>query len=94
MKEVIHSIEEFKAKIDPSKPIHHCATRKSIDQHGIFQRITFRIYGVDKTSGHILIFQTQKTTAITELDEQTAYLQKLVEKFAKPLGSTEGAWML
>ena len=92
MKEIVYDIKEFKAKVDQAKPLHHCAMRKSIDQHGIFYRIIFRIYGIDKASGHVLIFGVQKRTTIAELEQHQKDYQKLVEKYAKPLGSTEGAW--
>ncbi|MCW4047332.1 MAG: hypothetical protein NWE99_07200 [Candidatus Bathyarchaeota archaeon] len=92
MKEIIYSIEEFKAKIDPAKPLHHSATRKRMDPHGIFHSIIFRIYGIDKNAGHIVIFETQTPTTAAELKEQHIEYQRLVEQYAKPLGSTEGAW--
>ena len=92
MKEIIYSFEEFKAKVDAAKPLHHRAMRKSIDQHGIFYRIIFRIYGIDKNSGHILIFETQKRTSIAELEQHPQDYKTFVEKYAEPLGSTEGAW--
>jgi hypothetical protein len=93
MKEIIYDIEEFKAKVDKTKPLHHCAMRKSIDQHGVFYRIIFRIYGIDKNNGHILIFETQKRTSIAELEQHPQDYKAFVQKYAKPLGSTEGAWM-
>jgi hypothetical protein len=93
MKEIIYDIEEFKAKVDETKPLHHCAMRKSVDQHGIFYRIIFRIYGIDKNNGHVLIFETQKRTTVTELEQHPKDYQNFVEKFAKPLGSTEGMWI-
>ena len=93
MKEIVYDIEEFKAKVDKAKPLHHYAMRKSIDQHGIFYRIIFRIYGIDKNNGHILIFETQKRTTIAEVEQHQKDYKAFVEKYAKPLGSTEGAWM-
>lgn len=93
MKEILFNFNEFKERIDSAKPLHHCAMRKPIDKHGIFQRIVFRVYGIDKNNGHILIFETQKRTSIVELEQHPREYQKLVEQFAKPLGSTEGAWV-
>jgi len=93
MKEIVYDIKEFKAKVDEAKPVHHCAMRKSIDQQGVFYQIIFRIYGVDKNNGHVLIFEAQKRTTVAELEQHPKDYQKLVEEFAKPLGSTEGMWI-
>jgi hypothetical protein len=93
MKEIIRDIEEFKAKVDKAKPLHHCAIRRSTDKNGIFYHIIFRIYGIDKNNGHILIFETQKRTTFMELEQHPQDYKKFVEKYAKPLGSTEGAYV-
>ncbi|MEM2110769.1 MAG: hypothetical protein QXX08_02700 [Candidatus Bathyarchaeia archaeon] len=92
MKEIVYNYEEFKARVDGAKPLHHCAFWRSIDQYGVFYRLTFRIYGVAKSNGHILIFESQKRTSMAEMDQRPSEYEKLVEKFAKPLGSTEGMW--
>jgi hypothetical protein len=92
LKEVVYDIEEFKAKVDTTKPVHHCAMRKSVDKYGVFYRIIFRIYGIEKNSSHILIFEAQEPIAMPELKQQWKVYEKLREKYAKPLGSTEGAW--
>ena len=90
MKEIIRNFEEFKNRVDPSKPLHHQATRKTKD--GFFYILTFRIYGIDKNNSHILIFEDRKITTVTELEHHLQHYKTFVEKYAKPLGSTEGAW--
>ena len=93
MKEVIYDFEEFKAKVDKAKPIHHDAIRKSIDKQGIFYQIVFRIYGIDKNNGNIIIFEAIKRTTIMEEKKHPEDYKNFVEKYAKPLGSTEGMWI-
>ena len=58
MKEIIRNFEEFKARADLAKPLHHSGT--IIDRDGFIQRLVFRIYGLDKDNGYILIFELQK----------------------------------
>ena len=93
MKEVIYDFEEFKAKVDTSIPVHHEGIRECIDKQGIFYRITFRMYAIDKDTGHILIFEAYKRTTIMEEKQHREDYLSFVEKFAKPLQSTEGKWM-
>jgi len=92
LKEILHSYEEFKARIDSDKPIHHRAFRRIFD--GLFSRLVFRIYGVDKKSGGIVIFEAHRIFTTLDFEEQENAYRKLVEKYAKPLGSTEGAWTI
>ncbi len=93
MKEVIYDFEEFKAKVDIAKPLHHCCMRKATDKRGFFYRLTFRVYGIDKNNGHVLIFERQKRTTIAELEEHPKDYKEFVDEYAKPLGSTEGEWI-
>ena len=90
MREILYKFEEFKQRVNTAKPIHHAAKRKTRD--GFFYTLIFRIYGIDKNHGHVLIFETRKRTSIAELEQHPREYKAFVEKYAKPLGSTEGAW--
>ncbi|MEM3623553.1 MAG: hypothetical protein QXR76_07285 [Candidatus Bathyarchaeia archaeon] len=90
MKEVIRNFEEFKARADLARPLHHSGT--VIAKNGFIQKLVFRIYGIDKDKGHILIFETQRVSSLADAEKLQNEYRKLVEKYAKPLGSTEGAW--
>ena len=107
MKEVVYDFEEFNAKVDSTKPIHHEGFRKSLDKHGILHEVLFRMYGVSEDLGCLLIFEHKEIIDCMHIPEEfqkshNAYedlrvyakhvYEKLVEKFAKPLGSTEGRW--
>lgn len=106
MKEVVYDFEEFKEYVDLSKQIHHQAVRKPIDRHGLIHELVFRMYGVSK-DGHLLVFEHRELLDSLNIPKEfckthNAYkdlqiyakhvYEKLVEKFAKPLGSTEGRW--
>ncbi len=91
MKEILYRYEEFKQRVDTAKPIHHAAKRKTKD--GFFYTLIFRLYGLDKTNAHIIIFEAQANTTAADLERQPSQYRKFVEKYAKPLGSTEGAWI-
>ena len=108
MKEVVYGFEEFKAKVDSSKPIHHQAVRKALDSHGLIHKLTFKVYGVAK-DGHLIVFECSELLDSLDIPKEfckthNAYkdlqiyakhvYEKLVEKYAKPLGSTEGRWEL
>lgn len=88
-REILHSYEEFKARVDASNPIHHRAFIEILGD-GVFSRLTFRIYGLDK-KGQMIIFEVRKLAL--DFYEQRREYERLVEKYAKPLGSTEGAWI-
>lgn len=88
-REILYSYEEFKARVDANKPIHHRAFIESLDD-GVFSRLTFRIYGLDK-KGQMIIFEVRRLAL--DFDEQRREYERLVEKYAKPLESTEGAWI-
>jgi hypothetical protein len=90
MKEVICNFEEFKAKVDLNKPLHHSAA--IIAKEGFIQRLIFRVYGIDKDRSNILIFEYQKPSPLADVDQLQSDYRRLVEKYAKQLGSTEGAW--
>jgi hypothetical protein len=91
VREVIRNFEEFKSKVDSAKPLHHSGT--IIARDGFIQRLVFRIYGINKDGGNIIIFETQKISPFADVDQLQNEYHKLVEKYAKPLGSTEGAWI-
>jgi hypothetical protein len=107
MREVIFDIEEFKAKVDNAKPLHHAAWRKPLDREGIFYELTFRIYGISKNGSHILVYEAKNRISTLDIpsefhktnnafDNLTLYVKAKYEEFeqivAKPLGSTEGKW--
>ena len=92
LKEILQSFEEFKARIDQGKPVHHRAFRRIFG--GLFCRLVFRIYGIDKNSGGIVIFEAHGMCMASDFGEKESAYRKLVEKYAKPLGSTEGAWTI
>lgn len=91
MKEVVYDLDEFKAKVDHSKPIHHTGIRETADKRGIFHTLKFRIYGISK-KGHIIIYEQIIKSRITEQEKWKSMFDEFGEKLAKPLGSTEGEW--
>jgi hypothetical protein len=91
MREILYKFEEFKQKVDTAKPIHHAAKRKTKD--GFFYKLIFRVYGIDKNNGHIIIFEVQANSTLADFERHPSEYRKFVEKYAKPLGSTEGAWL-
>ena len=91
MKEIVYDYEEYKRKVDTHKPIHHRGVRKQVDRHGVFFKLVFEICGVNKESGTVLVFENPKITTIASLRSQKRLYDNFVEKYAKPLGSTEGA---
>ena len=98
MKEVVYDFEEFKAKVDSSKPIHHSCWHKAVDEYGIIHEVEFKVYGISK-DGNLLIFEFRDKVDLIKGDKKFGdklkeVYEKLVEKFAKPLGSTEGRWEL
>ena len=107
MKEVVYDFEEFKAKVDSGKPVHHQAVRRCLDRHGFTHELVFRVYGVARENGHLLVFEHREVlnslnipkefckshNALKDLQIYAKHVyEKLVEKYAKPLGSTEGRW--
>jgi len=92
LKEILHSYEEFKARIDLDKPIHHRAFRRIFG--GLFCRLVFKVYGIDKNDGGIVVFEVHRLFMTLDFEELESVYRKLVEKYAKPLGSTEGAWTI
>ncbi len=91
MREIIRSFEEFKGRVNLTKPIHHSAVIMA--KNGFVQKLVFRIYGVDKENGYIIIFELQKLSPFADVGQLQNEYHRLVEKYAKPLGSTEGAWI-
>lgn len=100
MKEIVYGYDEFKQKADPAKPVHHDCKGKYVDKFGVRYRMWFRIYGVEKTHGHIIMFEITRDIGTTSnefmekyksIDEGLkAIYHEMVDKYAKPLGSTEG----
>jgi hypothetical protein len=91
MKEILYNYEEFKNKVNATSPVHHSAKVKARD--GVIYKLVFRLYGVDKNNTHIIIFEMQKITSSANVEEQQKEYERFVQKYAKPLGSTEGAWV-
>lgn len=79
MKEVVYTIEDFKAKVDLSKPIHHDGWRDPIDKHGIIYRLTFRIYGVSRNGGHLLIYESHVKVSMMDISENLDFPEKVRE---------------
>lgn len=48
---------------------------------------------LDKKEGLVLIFEALKHTTLAEFESHKGDYDGFVEKFAKPLGSTEGEWL-
>ena len=91
MKELIRNYEEFKARADLTKPLHHSGM--IVAKNGFVRRLVFRIYGIDKEGSHIIIYESQKASPFADVEQLQNEYRRLVEKYAKPLGSTEGAWL-
>lgn len=94
MKEVVFDYGEFCSKVDRAKPVHHMAVLKPLDRYGVIHECRFMLSGVSR-DGHVLVFE-----AVHRFDgvgqERNAKAKEiysqLAEKYAKPLGSTEGRW--
>jgi hypothetical protein len=107
LKEVVFSYEEFKQKVDSSKPLHHQCWHKPRDEHGVWHDLVFRIFGISRNGNHILVWEYRERVdtfkAMEKFHGKNAYedlnkylmlrYDELVERYAKPLNSTEGAWM-
>ena len=106
MKEVVYSYEEFKRKVDAAKAIHHHSVYECKDPDSIVHWLTFRMFGIAKRGGHILVFEEKRKLTVWDIPEKygsgnvydrlNSWLmdvyRELAEKYAKPLGSTEGEW--
>jgi hypothetical protein len=107
MMEVVYNYDEFKSRVDVSKPVHHDAWREGKDEHGIFYELTFRIYGISKNGGHVLVFETKAMVSTLDIPKEyhksnNAYenlklwvkdiFDRLAKEKAEPLGSTPGRW--
>jgi hypothetical protein len=92
MLEILFNFDEFRNKLDSSKPVRHCFYMKDLDKHGIFYRIEFWITGVSKDASRIIAFYFERRSTLGEKDEDQKWMEEMVEKFAKPIGSTEGEW--
>jgi len=102
MKEVMYDYEEFKRKADPNQPIHHTCIGRWIDKYGTVYRLTFRIYAKSLSpDAHIIVFESSGEISTLNKDFHDKYgteyykgfrakYEELVEKYAKPIGSTEG----
>lgn len=94
MREVVFNYQEFCSKVDRAKPVHHSGHIQSVRGVPFLYKVAFRIYGVSK-DGHVIVFEDiQRVDGVgQELNEKVkALYSQLTEKFAKPLGSTEGRW--
>ena len=92
MRELLYEYEEFKAKVDRSKPVHHRAVQKPLDKHGVFVSLVFQIYGLDRNNGHVLVFEAEKRASQADPETCRKAYREFAQKYAEPLGSTEGAW--
>lgn len=106
MKEIVYDYNEFKAKADLTKPLHHHSIYECKDPHGITHWLSFRIYGISINGNHIIIFEEKHKFTIFEIPKIYGngnvydrlnqwimdFYRNLVQKYAKPLGSTEGEW--
>jgi len=106
MKEFVYDFDEFKEKASTDKPIHHSCMGRYIDREGIVYELTFRIYGVSKEGGHIIIFEAKRRldTLSKEFNEKWSQenfhdqlnaaikitLDELKKTYAAPIRSTEG----
>ncbi|MEM0111569.1 MAG: hypothetical protein QXU09_03070 [Thermoproteota archaeon] len=104
VKEVIYSFDEFLEKVDLSKPLHHQGIYEFKDPNGFIHLLTFRIYGVSRSGGHVIVFEERHILTAFNIPEVYGdgslfnrmkrwaldFYQSLVEKYAKPLNSTEG----
>ncbi|MEM3728572.1 MAG: hypothetical protein QXF75_05175 [Candidatus Bathyarchaeia archaeon] len=92
MREILFDYDEFKNRLDPSKPVHHCFYIKGLDKHGIFYRLEFWVTGVSKDANRIIAFYSERRSTIGEKDADQKWMDEMAKRFAKPLGSTEGEW--
>jgi hypothetical protein len=91
MREIIRNFEEFKAKADLTKPLHHSGLIMALNN--FMHRLVFRVYALDKSGSHVIVYEFQKASPLADVERLQNEYYRLVEKFAKPLGSTEGAWV-
>lgn len=106
MKEVVYDYNEFKAKADLTKPLHHHSVYECKDPHGIVHWLTFRMFGISKNGNHIVVFEEKYKLSVFDIPEKydagnvwdrmnkwvVEFYRDLVNRYAKPLGSTEGEW--
>lgn len=101
MKEYVYDFEEFVRKINSAFTPHHTLRYRCIDKHGLVYRCAFTITAPAAEHGHIVVFKLEKDLSKTskEVCEKGGLSQavqslydELVEKYGKPVGSTEGYW--
>jgi hypothetical protein len=107
MMEVVYTYEDFKARVDLDKPIHHDAWRDPLDREGILYEFTFRIYGISKNGNHVLAYETKARLSVLDIPKQYQktnsehenlnlwikdLFDSMVKATAEPLGSTPGRW--
>jgi len=106
MKEVVYDFDEFKKKASMADPMHHSCMGRYIDKEDIVYGLTFRIYGVSREGGHIIVFEAKRRldTLSEEFNEKwpkrnlygqlnaaiKTLLDELKKAYAAPVGSTEG----
>jgi hypothetical protein len=106
MMEFCYKLEDFKNRVDLSKPLHHDFWREPLDKEGIFHQLIFRIYGIAKDN-HIIVYETRLNVSTLDIpkeyhktnnayDNLRLWVKDLSEKISKekaePLGSTPGRW--
>jgi hypothetical protein len=106
MKEFVYNFDEFREKVSMTAPIHHSCVGRYLDKEGIVYGLTFRIYGISREGGHIIVFETIRKldTLSKEFNEKwpkgnlsdqlnaaiKTLLDELKKAYAAPVGSTEG----
>lgn len=87
--ETVFGYEEFRQKLDPSRPIHHNTWCK-LTPDRTHMIGTLRIYAW-ALADHLLVFEATFTAGPTQGERAVReYLEELVESYANPLGSTPG----
>jgi hypothetical protein len=107
MMEFCYKLEDFKSRVDLSKPLHHDFWREPLDKEGMFHQLIFRIYGISKNGGHIIVYETRLNVSTLDVPKEyhktgNAYenlrlwvkdlSEKISKEKAEPLGSTPGRW--
>jgi hypothetical protein len=87
--EVLLDSDEFKAKLDPDKPLHYRDWFDIGGPHSTRLHFKFRLYGMSR-DGHVLVFERRFDESFVNAGEGQRRLNDLVEQFAKPLGATPG----
>ena len=107
MMEFCYNYADFKLRVDFTKPLHHDFWREPLDKEGIFHQLIFRIYGISKNGGHIVVYETRLNVSTLDVpkeycktnnayDNMRLWVKDIAERISKekaePLGSTPGRW--